>query len=175
MKESRRVSERRSLCACTNVQETYTYNSRLQPVMLQVGTSGNNYQCLVYNYYPSVGNPTSCAFPSLGTYNNGNVVGVYDLDNNSSSMIHTESYAYDIVNRLSSAQATGSSTYNLNFSYDPFGNMTCVQNGGTQGLCPRGNRGQTFTRLFSGRRRRYWTAVGFRTKKPLKRFVCLNV
>jgi len=33
--------------------------------------------------------------------------------------------------------ATGNSTYNLAFSYDRYGNMTCTQNKNTQGLCPQ--------------------------------------
>ena len=32
--------------------------------------------------------------------------------------------------------ATGSDTHNLTFSYDRYGNMTCVVNGNTNGLCP---------------------------------------
>jgi len=130
--------------SCTQVLETYQYNNRMQPTMLELGKSGNNTAdfCWVYNYYTSVGNPTGCAAPSQGTGNNGNVVGLYDLDNNSSSMTHTEAYAYDNVNRLSTAVATGNSTYNLTFSYlldgsnGEYGNMTCVQNSNTQGLCP---------------------------------------
>ena len=38
---------------CVNAQETYVYNNHLQPVMIELGTTGNataDY-CLVYNYY----------------------------------------------------------------------------------------------------------------------------
>jgi len=48
----------------------------------------------------------------------------------------TAVYAYDNLNRLSTAAATGSSTYNLTFNYDRFGNMGCVTNGQTNGPCP---------------------------------------
>jgi len=74
--------------------------------------------------------------------NVSSVPGFPPHDNNSSSMTHTEAYAYDNVNRLSTAVATGNSTYNLTFSYlldgsnGEYGNMTCVQNSNTQGLCP---------------------------------------
>ncbi len=47
------------------------------------------------------------------------------------------SLAYDATHRLTAAVATGSSTYNLAFGYDRFGNMTCSQNQNTQGLCPQ--------------------------------------
>ena len=46
---------------CTNVQETYDYNNRLQPVRIQVGTAStpNADICLVYNYYAFYSNATS--------------------------------------------------------------------------------------------------------------------
>ena len=98
-------------------------DNRLQPVRLQLGNSGNLYAnyCFVYNYYTSIMEPpSSCAVPSQGTGNNGNVISFYDLDGlNNSTMTHTESYTYDKVNRLTiaGASATGSATYNLTFSY----------------------------------------------------------
>lgn len=39
-------------------------------------------------------------------------------------------------NRLATAVATGSSTYNLMFTYDRYGNMSCFTNGQTNGPCP---------------------------------------
>src|SRR4029077_16063836 len=51
--------------ACTNTQESYSYNNRLQLVLGQIGTpslpAANS--CIVYNYYPSVANQTTCALP----------------------------------------------------------------------------------------------------------------
>ncbi|MGD0221785.1 MAG: hypothetical protein ABSF71_05575 [Terriglobia bacterium] len=99
----------------------------------------------MYNYYQGVANPTTCTnSPTQATTgNNGNVVGMYDLDGpNNSTMTHTEAYNYDKVNRLTSAVATGNATYNLTFSYTQdgsngnYGNMSCLTNGQTQGLCP---------------------------------------
>jgi RHS repeat-associated protein len=126
---------------CVNAQETYQYNNRLQPVMIELGTGGSSgnpsaYSCLVYNYYSDVSNPASCATPSQGTRNNGNVMGYLYQDSVNSSFSHTASYTYDGVNRLSTAAATGNSTYNLAFSYDAYGNMSCTTNGQTQGYCP---------------------------------------
>jgi RHS repeat-associated protein len=62
-----------------------------------------------------------------------------------SSLSHSTLFAYDPLNRLSTAVATGNSTYNLTFSYTAdgssgggrFGNMTCTVNGSTNGLCPQ--------------------------------------
>jgi RHS repeat-associated protein len=125
---------------CTQVQETYDYNNRLQPVRLQLGTSGTpdaNY-CLVYNYYyPSLGTPTSCTIPAQATANNDGLVnGYYYQDNVNSSLSHSTAFAYDPLKRLTSAVATGSSTYNLLFTYDRYGNMACQTNGSTNGPCP---------------------------------------
>ncbi len=135
------VSQRENGCVgsgCVNAQETYVYNNHLQPVMIELGTTGNataDY-CLVYNYYSDVGNPTSCATPSQGTKDNGTVIGYLYQDSVGSSFSHTASYAYDALKRLSTAVATGNSTYNLTFGYDRYGNMTCVTNGQTNGPCP---------------------------------------
>jgi YD repeat-containing protein len=45
-------------------------------------------------------------------------------------------YTRDNLNRLATSVATGSATQNLTFSYDRYGNMTCLTNGQTNGLCP---------------------------------------
>ncbi len=123
---------------CTQVEETWDFNNRLQPVRIRVGNSGNlsAIACLVYNYYVGVSNPSSCAAPAQATSgNNGNVTGYYHLDNYYSIVSHTAAYTYDGVNRLTVAQATGNSTYNLDFIYTQdssngqFGNMSCLLNG----------------------------------------------
>ncbi|MGH9327767.1 MAG: hypothetical protein ACRD2B_13950 [Terriglobia bacterium] len=51
-------------------------------------------------------------------------------------MTNATALAYDPTHRLTSAAATGSSTYNLAFGYDRYGNMTCQTNAQTQGPCP---------------------------------------
>jgi YD repeat-containing protein len=123
--------------SCAQLQETYEYNNRLQPSRMQLGTSPvpSANTCLVYNYY-SVANPTSCAIPGQGTGNNGNVMGYLYQDTTNPGLGHTASYAYDALNRLTNSVATGSSTHNLTFGYDRYGNMTCVLYAQTQGPCP---------------------------------------
>jgi RHS repeat-associated protein len=63
-------------------------------------------------------------------------MGYWYNDTVQSSFSHTASYTYDALNRLTTAAATGNATYNLTFSYDRYGNMTCVTNGQTDGPCP---------------------------------------
>jgi RHS repeat-associated protein len=137
------ISQLENGCAssgCTELMETYTYNNRLQPWMIQLGTSTNSSSeyCLVYNYFSSWSAPSSCpaasSVPTSGTGNNGNVMGYYYQDNFQTSFSHTASYTYDNVNRLTEAQATGNSAYTQYISYTAgdssngqFGNMT---------LCP---------------------------------------
>jgi RHS repeat-associated protein len=116
---------------CTNAQETYDYNNRLQPVRIQLSTSNGN-TCLVYNYYGG-SNPTSCAVPSQGSAdNNGNVMGYWDSDTIQTGFSHTASYTYDSLNRLGTATARslgGSTLWSYTYSYDRWGNGTCTQGG----------------------------------------------
>jgi YD repeat-containing protein len=138
---------------CLNAQETYQYNKQLQPAVMELGTTGNptaDY-CLVYNYYGT--SPTSCALPSSGTTNNGNVMGYWYQDSVNTSFSHTATYTYDGVNRLATAAATGSSTYNLTFGYTgdgsngQYGNLNCVTNAQTNGPCPNGSFSASSNRL----------------------------
>jgi RHS repeat-associated protein len=117
------------------------YNNRLQPINFLLGTSSNwnSFDCLFYNYYSSASLlPTQCGGqnPQQGSGDNGNVTGYAYFDNVNTSLSHVATYTYDGLNRLGTAVATGSSTYNLTFGYDRYGNSTCVQNQQTQGLCP---------------------------------------
>ncbi len=124
---------------CTQEQETYDYNNRYELARIQLGTSSSNNanSCLVHNFYSGVANPTSCSIPSqASTGNTRQEVGHYFLDNSNSALSHAASYTYDAMNRLATSAATGSTTYNLAFSYDRYGNMTCVTNGQTNGPCP---------------------------------------
>ncbi|MGH9353039.1 MAG: hypothetical protein ACRD2G_12910, partial [Terriglobia bacterium] len=81
--------------------------------------------CMVYKYYGSASNPSSCAAPPQGAYNNGDALSYFFQDNVNSVHTRTESFAYDAPDRLTNAV----SDYNLTFSYDSYGNMTCQTNG----------------------------------------------
>lgn len=122
---------------CTQVQETYQYNTLLQTGIAEIGTSSNPAadSCRVYNYYAGASNPTSCALPSPGTNNNGNVAGYYYVDNANSVLSHSAVYTYDAVNRLISAAATGTVSYSQSYTYTgdgttgQFGNLSCSPSG----------------------------------------------
>jgi RHS repeat-associated protein len=119
-----------------NAQETYIYNNRLQPAVIELGTTGNSTAdyCLVYDYYGT--SPTGCSFPSQGTNNNGNVRGYWYQDSvNTSQFPHTAAYAYDGANRLATATAktlSGSTLWSQAYSYDQWGNFTWSGSG----ICP---------------------------------------
>jgi hypothetical protein len=59
------------------------------------------------------------------------------MDNQNGGLSHTALYAYDSVNRLACAQATGNSTYNITFDYThdgssgQYGNQHCTAAAGT--------------------------------------------
>ena len=102
---------------CTNTVETYTYNNRLQPWMIQLGTTtgssarttaGLQLFLLLDAGYPSCPSCFFCADPGSG--NNGNVMRYWYKDN-FQCFSHTVSYTYDNVNRLTKASATGNGVY----------------------------------------------------------------
>ena len=123
--------------------------------MIELGSSTNSYAnyCLVYNYFSSWTPPTSCpsptGVPKSGLANNGNAMGYWFQDTTTTSDSHTATYAYDTLNRLTTSVATGNSTYNLTFSDDRYGNMTCVTNGQTNGPCVNGLTFNTSTNRIS--------------------------
>src|SRR5438128_1636524 len=121
---------------CTQVQETYDYNNRLQPVRIQLGTSSNpaaDY-CLVYNYYAGTANPSLCtATPTQPTTgNNGNVAGYWHNDSVNTGVADTMTDTYDSLNRLGTAVAknlSGTTLWSQTFTYDRYGNMSCSGSG----------------------------------------------
>ena len=116
---------------CTQVQESYFYNTRMQMAVAELGTSSNHAadSCRVYNYYVGANNVSACSeSPSnwpTGGNNNGDVAGYYYNDSVNTGLSHKATYNYDSLNRLASAAATGNTTYSQTFSYDQYGNMDC--------------------------------------------------
>ncbi|MGH9325318.1 MAG: hypothetical protein ACRD2B_01310, partial [Terriglobia bacterium] len=140
---------------CTDTLETYVYNNRLQPVLIELGNSSNataDY-CMVYNYYTDESNPTSCAVPQQGSHDNGDAIGYLFEDSiNPTYFSRIESYTYDALDRLTQAVSTGDGSgaaYNLTFGYDSYGNMTCQTNGQTKGYCPNYSFNQNTNRINS--------------------------
>jgi RHS repeat-associated protein len=102
------------------------YNSRLQTTEIKLGTSGN---------------PTSIL--SLGydygtTSNNGNV---NNITYSGGGLSYTQSFSYDPLNRLSTAQETsnGSGSWSQTNGYDRYGNRWMVLGGGTPSQSFDGN------------------------------------
>ena len=131
------ISQLENRCAgsgCVNTQETYTYNNRLQPWMIELGTTSNA-SCRITAWctitFRSAGRPLRAVparapVPTSGTANNGNVMGYWYQDSANSSLCHTATYGYPGVNRLGTAAATGNSTYNLTFWPPPYPTPTAT-------------------------------------------------
>jgi YD repeat-containing protein len=129
---------------CLHVQESYAYNNRLQPVVIDLGNTVNGVSaenCLVYNYYSGYSNPTSCTLPQPpqdgSVKNNGNVKGYLYQDTSYTSLGHTMTYGYDSLNRLTNDMATGG--LNQSYMYDAFGNLNCPAGSSPQFTCDAAN------------------------------------
>ncbi|HET9180299.1 MAG TPA: hypothetical protein VFQ24_18235, partial [Terriglobia bacterium] len=132
---------------CAQSQETRQYNNRLQPTLMELGNSSNlsaDYS-LTYSYAPSPNPP--CSLPQ-GAGDNGSITGETYTDNVNAGYSHTFTYCYDAVNRLTHAVASGSPAYDLMYSYDQYGNGTCVPGSGG-GLCPAMSYNSSTNRLTS--------------------------
>jgi RHS repeat-associated protein len=94
-----------------NLVHAVTYNNRLQPNEIKLGTSGapTSVVDLVYNYGT--------------TSNNGNVQSVTYAGGGLSS---TQSFGYDSLNRLTTSQENNGSSWSQTNSYDQYGNRSIV-------------------------------------------------
>ena len=109
--------------------ESTVFNSRLQPEQIALGTVQNGYDKLKLNYTYG------------GTANNGNVqTQTITVPGLSQPFIQT--YAYDSLNRLSSATETnnGSPTWSQVFGFDRYGNRNITSGVGQTNLTFSGNR-----------------------------------
>jgi RHS repeat-associated protein len=84
---------------------TNQYNDRLQPLVISADSPAATLLSLTYNFH-------------LGSGDNGNVFGI----TNNKATTRSESFQYDTLNRLVSAQTTGTQ-WGVTFTYDPFGNL----------------------------------------------------
>jgi RHS repeat-associated protein len=108
--------------AFAGITNTFSYNKRLQPINMSASAPSQTVFSIGYDFH--VGNGTS------GT-NNGNVWGITNYKDNT----RNQSFTYDLLNRLTSAQNAGTDctkkTLNPNqteywgnsYSYDPWGNL----------------------------------------------------
>jgi YD repeat-containing protein len=101
--------------------ETRGYSAaRMQPVSVTVPGF------LTLNYYYCPGSGASC------TTNNGNVLsqGIAHVGHGS----WTDAYAYDALNRLTSASETGTGSWSQSYGYDAYGNRAVTTNMGLPSL-----------------------------------------
>lgn len=96
-----------------------TYNNRLQPNQIKLGTSGapTSIMGLVYNYGT--------------TNNNGNV---QSISYSSGGLSYTQTFGYDAVNRLTTSQENSGSSWSETNGYDRYGNRWINLGGGNQSL-----------------------------------------
>jgi RHS repeat-associated protein len=123
----------------TNLTSTFYYNNRLQPCRIFVSTGAStpsncadlaqvgNIQDFAYNF-------------SVGAGDNGNVTAIA----NNRDTTRNQSFAYDSLNRVSSAQTsatTGTKCFGESFGYDTWGNLLAI--GGVSGYstCTQENLG----------------------------------
>jgi RHS repeat-associated protein len=119
-----------SLTLGSGVIESASYNDRLQPCNLQIASGTFTWLNRANNFYPTPG--ANCQPGSGG--NNGNVMSIADkLQSN-----RTQTFAYDNLNRISTAQSTatsGADCWGQSFGYDAWANLlaeTVTKCSGTQ-------------------------------------------
>lgn len=111
------------------VNVTSSYNKRLQPVEIKASSAAGTEMDLSYCFYAFSG---TC--PSTGTNDNGNVTAI--LNNLNSA--RTQSFSYDALNRLATAQTqgtAGSNCFGFLFSYDAWANLVATDLLGGYGSC----------------------------------------
>jgi RHS repeat-associated protein len=113
-----------SLVTGTNIVSTTYYNSRLQPCRMSVKTSGSTpAQC---SDTTNIGNVLDYTYNySLGTADNGNVVGITNNRDNTRSQV----FAYDSLDRIATAQTTsqgGTNCWDNAYGFDAWGNLLSI-------------------------------------------------
>ncbi len=102
-----------SLTLGSGETETECYNNRLQPGNMQIASGAFTWLNRTYNFYPS--GSGGCSPGPAG--NNGNAMSIADnLQPN-----RTQTFTYDSVNRISTAQSAATSgldCWGQNFGYD---------------------------------------------------------
>ncbi len=111
----------------TSLAATYLYNTRLQPCWLYASTNGTlaaNTSCTATD--PGPGNILDLKYSfNLGAGDNGNVVGI----TNNRDTTRTQSFTYDQVNRIVTAQTsatTGTNCWGETYTLDQWANMTAI-------------------------------------------------
>jgi RHS repeat-associated protein len=115
-----------SLTNGASLVSAFYYNSRLQPCRISVKNSGTAPASCTG---AAIGNVLDFSYNfSLGTADNGNVTAITNnLDN-----LRSQSFTYDALNRLATAQTNATAGTSLakcwgeSFAYDPWGNLLTI-------------------------------------------------
>jgi RHS repeat-associated protein len=100
----------------TGINLVETYNQRLQPDKIMVGTSNLDQT----NCNTVSGKVLHFVFGyNTSTANNGNVIGITNCKDSSRS----QNFTYDGLNRIGSAQTTNSGNWGNSYVYDAWGNL----------------------------------------------------
>ncbi len=108
-----------------NLWEHTNFNNRLQPIQIGLGTAQNGVNRLKLNYTYGA------------TTNNGNVLTqtiTVPTIGTATGFTATQSYTYDELNRLESAQEASGASWKQTFVYDRYGNRNFDVANTTQGL-----------------------------------------
>jgi len=100
------------------------FNSRLQPILLSAGVSGQSSvfsECFDFHLATAVTGPAPCSFSGTTAGDNGNV---YQIVNNRVNT-RSQSFNYDSLNRIANGQSSGTQ-WGEAYSTDAWGNMTAI-------------------------------------------------
>jgi hypothetical protein len=103
------------------ITTTNAYSTRLQPILLSAGVTGESpvfSECFDFHLGVSV-NTSPCSFSASTAGDNGNI---YQIVNNRDNT-RTQSFTYDVLNRVASAQSSGTQ-WGETFTIDPWSNLT---------------------------------------------------
>lgn len=107
---------------------TNAYNNRLQPILLSATNSSTSAtvfsECFDFHSAVAITQPAPCSFSASSLGNNGNVYQVWNNRNNT----RNDTYTYDSLNRIASAQSngTGSTSWGDTYVIDAWGNLTNI-------------------------------------------------
>jgi RHS repeat-associated protein len=110
----------------TNLVSTYLYNSRLQPCWFYATTGTALPTSTLCTDSATAGNILDLKYNfNLGSGDNGNVIGI----TNDRDSTRTQSFSYDSLNRITSAQTsstTGSNCWGETYTIDQWANLTAI-------------------------------------------------
>jgi RHS repeat-associated protein len=107
----------------TPITVTDAYNDRLQPILLSAATTSTTLfsECFDFHLGVAITTPSQCALAAYTTGDNGNV---YTIANERTST-RSQSFTYDSLNRIGTAQSSGTQ-WGETYTIDAWGNLTTI-------------------------------------------------